>query len=69
LAGGGFDYVSCPHFLGEIILYGGLLLVTGREMVLPWLVFAWVVSLSHRMLGLPSRMHPVHVTMKLVILP
>jgi hypothetical protein len=40
--GGGFQLVSCPHFLGEIIIYLGLAIVCeGRAMTL--LVLAWVV--------------------------
>lgn len=43
-AGGGFQLVSCPHYLGEIIIYAGLLLTSGLLQLLPWLIFLWVVS-------------------------
>jgi steroid 5-alpha reductase family enzyme len=43
--GGLFEWVSCPHYLGEIIIYVGFaLLLRGRGRVL--LVVAWVVRLS-----------------------
>lgn len=42
--GGAFELVSCPHYLAEIIIYLGLLMVLGRHNVLIWLVFTWVVS-------------------------
>lgn len=40
--GGGFDWVSSPHYLGEIFIYVGLAIVCrGQAMTL--LVLAWVV--------------------------
>lgn len=36
--------MSCPHYLGEIIIYAGLLLTSGLLQLLPWLIFLWVVS-------------------------
>lgn len=36
--------VSCPHYLGEIVIYAGLLMAYGRHSGLPWLIFLWVVS-------------------------
>jgi hypothetical protein len=42
-AGGGFELVSCPHYLGEMVIYLGLALVTGQSRCLPWVIFTWVV--------------------------
>lgn len=41
--GGLFEWVSCPHYFGEIVIYGGLALVT-RGAPGPLLALAWVVS-------------------------
>jgi 3-oxo-5-alpha-steroid 4-dehydrogenase len=41
--GGGFDYVSCPHYLGEIVIYLGLAVLAGGLVLGPWLALAWVV--------------------------
>ncbi len=38
-----FAYVSCPHYLAEIVIYLGLALVTGGS-VNTLLMLAWVVS-------------------------
>ena len=48
--GGAFELVSCPHYLAEIVIYGGLALVAGRGQPLPWLVLTWVVrpAADHR---------------------
>jgi hypothetical protein len=40
--GGAFEWVSCPHYLAEIVIYLGLVLVQGGRAIL-WLVLAWVV--------------------------
>ena len=42
--GAGFELVSCPHYLAEIVIYAGLLILLGRVNALVWLIFAWVVS-------------------------
>ena len=42
--GGGFDYVSCPHYLGEIVIYLGFAVLAGGLVIGPWLALAWVVS-------------------------
>lgn len=44
--GGAFELVSCPHYLGEIVIYGGLMIVLGRHNLLVCIIFSWVVSLS-----------------------
>jgi hypothetical protein len=41
--GGGFEYVSCPHYLGEIVIYLGLAVLAGELVSGPWLAVAWVV--------------------------
>lgn len=42
--GGAFELVSCPHYLGEIVIYLGLAILTGTRVVGPWMMVAWVVS-------------------------
>lgn len=44
LSGGPFHWVSCPHYLGEIVIYAGLALLAGQELPLTPLVLCWVVS-------------------------
>lgn len=41
--GGAFSVVSCPHYLGEIVIYGGLVLMLGGSNIGIWIVLAWVV--------------------------
>ena len=41
--GGAFDLVSCPHYLGEIVLYAGLALMLCKSNISIMVVFAWVV--------------------------
>lgn len=43
LAGPLFEWVSCPHYLAEIIIYCGLALVTGGS-INSLLMLVWVVS-------------------------
>ena len=42
--GGLFEWVSCPHYLGEVVVYLGLVLLTEGRNVNAWLMLAWVVS-------------------------
>ena len=42
--GGAFELVSCPHYLGEIVIYLGLCLQLDVSRALCWLPLAWVVS-------------------------
>ncbi|KAL0032499.1 hypothetical protein WJX77_004147 [Trebouxia sp. C0004] len=42
--GGPFHWVSCPHYLGEIVIYAGLALLAGQELPLTLLVLCWVVA-------------------------
>ena len=44
LSGGPFHWVSCPHYLGEIVIYAGLALLAGQELPLTLLILCWVVS-------------------------
>jgi 3-oxo-5-alpha-steroid 4-dehydrogenase 3 len=41
--GGAFSLVSCPHYLGEIVIYCGLALVASGSNICIWIVLAWVV--------------------------
>ncbi len=43
-SGGPFRWVSCPHYLGEIVIYAGLALLAGQELPLTLLILCWVVS-------------------------
>ena len=42
--GGLFELVSCPHYLGEVVVYCGIVLLTGGRLLNTWLMLAWVVS-------------------------
>ncbi|KAK9918388.1 hypothetical protein WJX75_003718 [Coccomyxa subellipsoidea] len=42
--GGTFELVSCPHYLGEIVIYAGLLIVLGCNNLLSYIIFIWVVA-------------------------
>ncbi|BDA45211.1 Polyprenol reductase 1 [Coccomyxa sp. Obi] len=42
--GGAFELVSCPHYLGEIVIYGGLMIMLGRHNSLIYIIFCWVVA-------------------------
>ncbi|KAL3539036.1 hypothetical protein ACH5RR_002402 [Cinchona calisaya] len=39
-----FKYVSSPHYLAEIVMYGGLLVGSGCSDMTMWLLFAFVVA-------------------------
>ncbi|KAG0474315.1 hypothetical protein HPP92_014001 [Vanilla planifolia] len=39
-----FEFVSCPHYLAEIIIYAGILLASGGLDLTVWLLFFFVVS-------------------------
>mmetsp|Transcript_17269 Transcript_17269/g.51724 ORF Transcript_17269/g.51724 Transcript_17269/m.51724 type:complete len:306 (-) Transcript_17269:5708-6625(-) len=41
--GGAFKMVSCPHYLGEIVIYVGLLVIQRGAHLNSWLILAWVV--------------------------
>jgi hypothetical protein len=45
-SGGAFELVSCPHYLAEVLIYSGVLLLTRGRPVLA-LVTIWVVSGGH----------------------
>ena len=42
--GGLFELVSCPHYLGEVIVYLGLVLLTEGRRGDAWMMLSWVVS-------------------------
>lgn len=43
--GGAFELVSCPHYLGEVIIYAGLALAAqGGRRSTAWLMLLWVVT-------------------------
>lgn len=39
-----FKYVSCPHYLAEIVIYAGILVASGASDITVWLLFMFVVS-------------------------
>ena len=41
--GGLFTYVSCPHYLCEILIYLSLALILGFRHQTAWLIFGWVL--------------------------
>lgn len=41
--GGLFTYVSCPHYLCEILIYLSLALILGLRHQTAWLIFGWVL--------------------------
>lgn len=41
--GGWFEYVSCPHYLAEILIYAAFLMITKASDSTMWFLFAFVV--------------------------
>ncbi|KAK6155408.1 hypothetical protein DH2020_009656 [Rehmannia glutinosa] len=39
-----FKYVSSPHYLAEIVIYGGLVIASGFSDITIWLLFGFVVT-------------------------
>ncbi|KAL7143840.1 hypothetical protein ABFS83_08G218600 [Erythranthe nasuta] len=39
-----FEYVSSPHYLAEIVMYGGLVIASGFSDITVWLLFGFVVA-------------------------
>lgn len=39
-----FEYVSSPHYLAEIVMYGGFVIASGFSDVTIWLLFGFVVA-------------------------
>ncbi|KAK6150324.1 hypothetical protein DH2020_015256 [Rehmannia glutinosa] len=39
-----FKYVSSPHYLAEIVIYGGLVIASGFSDITMWLLFGFVVA-------------------------
>lgn len=50
--------MSCPHYLGEIVLYLGLAILIGDQSLDVWLVLAWVVRFRSRAAGCARVMTP-----------
>ncbi|CAI9102826.1 OLC1v1001171C1 [Oldenlandia corymbosa var. corymbosa] len=40
-----FRYVSCPHYLAEIVIYAGILVASGCSDITVWLLFIFVANL------------------------
>ena len=47
-AGGGFEAVSCPHYLGEVVIYAGLVAALAGRRTTAWLMLLWVVRAAQR---------------------
>ncbi|KAL3814054.1 hypothetical protein ACJIZ3_015322 [Penstemon smallii] len=39
-----FEYVSSPHYLAELVIYGGLVVASGCSDITIWLLFGFVVT-------------------------
>ncbi|KAG8368147.1 hypothetical protein BUALT_Bualt15G0014800 [Buddleja alternifolia] len=39
-----FEYVSSPHYLAEIVMYGGIVIASGFSDITIWLLFGFVVA-------------------------
>ena len=50
-----FKYVSCPHYLAEILIYLSLLMILGFKHKTACLIFAWVLT-NQIIAGLMSHM-------------
>jgi len=48
-----FDYVSCPHYLGEVLIYIGLRLVLGKS-CLSWRILLIYNLVTHMILAMGS---------------
>lgn len=61
LLGGAFELVSCPHYLGEVVLYAGLVAATAGQRATVWLMLLWVVSslLGAAVVGVVGALHAV----------
>lgn len=46
--GGAFEWVSCPHYTGEVVIYAGLSLLTWPHASNVPLMLGWVVSVFWR---------------------
>lgn len=43
-SGGGFEYVSCPHYFAEILMYFSASLILGGRSYTWWLVCLWTLT-------------------------
>lgn len=51
--GGGFEYVSCPHYFAEIVIYFSVSIILGGESTMWWLVCLWTF-VNQTLTGLTS---------------
>lgn len=51
--GGGFEYVSCPHYFAEIVMYLSASIILGGKSYTWWLVCLWTVT-NQTLTGLSS---------------
>ncbi|KAL4458471.1 hypothetical protein ABPG75_013336 [Micractinium tetrahymenae] len=59
--GGAFELVSCPHYLGEVVIYAGLALVAGGgRRATAWLMLLWVVTNLSLAAGMTHRWYREH---------
>ncbi|KAI7841967.1 hypothetical protein COHA_004494 [Chlorella ohadii] len=58
--GGAFELVSCPHYLGEVVIYAGLALALAGQRVTAWLMLLWVVSNLSLAAGMTHRWYRQH---------
>lgn len=59
--GGAFELVSCPHYLGEVVIYAGLALVAGAgRRTTAWLMLLWVVTNLSLAAGMTHRWYREH---------
>jgi len=50
-----FQYVSCPHYMAEIIIYLSLAIIMGQKHRTGWIIFAWVLT-NQMVAGLMSHL-------------
>ncbi|KAK9862702.1 hypothetical protein WJX84_003676 [Apatococcus fuscideae] len=43
-AGGLFEWISCPHYLAEMVIYTAFPMLLRAHNLLPWLILTWVVA-------------------------
>ncbi|PSC71218.1 Polyprenol reductase 2 [Micractinium conductrix] len=59
--GGAFELVSCPHYLGEVVIYAGLALVAGGgRRVTAWLMLLWVLTNLSLAAGMTHQWYQQH---------
>ncbi|KAI3435865.1 hypothetical protein D9Q98_001923 [Chlorella vulgaris] len=58
--GGAFELVSSPHYLGEVVIYGGLVLAVAGQRSTTWLMLLWVVTNLSLAAGMTHRWYQQH---------